>query len=153
MKLTKIALTGVLAGALISSSCESGSEDDMSRSDMSVDTMILNDDNDEDMNSSNSDYYEMEEEQDLMYSDSMNQDGLNSTETSEIVEREEVKLALLPPSISETLKGEKYLSYTFERAFVLEHADGTKTYEVNVKKDGAMSTMVFNDKGIRVDKK
>lgn len=149
MKLTMIFLTGLLGAAMITSCANDANSDDDTMDGTMDETQMTNDsehpaDTDEHPSSdANTDEHPSNASSDENPSDNMN-------ETSVEAEREEIKLALLPPAISEELKTDKYLECKVERAFVYE-VDGVKTYEVRVKKGEGSDTFHFNDKGIRVD--
>jgi hypothetical protein len=153
MKLTKIVLTGVIAAALMSTSCSSDSNDDMAGDDASNDTVHMNHSDEHPSDSEHpagDDSNEEHPSTDAEHpSDGTHADGVH--ETSALVKHEEVKLTLLPPAITEALKQEEYLDYKVEKAFVIKEND-VKTYEIRVKKADVQSKMLFNEKGIRLDR-
>lgn len=161
MKLTKIILTGLVATAMMATSCSSDSDGDMDGDDMMTDTIHVRDagshlnsghDSDHDLdhdlngNEMNDDY---SGDGATMVGDSMSANSNMKMETG----REEVKLALLPPAVAETLKSEPYLKYKIERAYVVSYENDVKTYEVKVKKDDVKSTLVFNENGVNTGMK
>ena len=153
MKLTKIVLTGVLAAAMMSTSCSSDSSDEMSGVDSTGDSTGMT-------------YTEEHPSSDAEHPAATSGDEHPSTdaehpnegthaegdhESSAEVKHEEVKLTLLPPAVTESLKKDEYLDYKVERAFVIKEND-VKTYEIVVKKNDVQSKMLFNEKGIRLDR-
>lgn len=158
MKLTKIILTGVVAAALMSTSCSSDSNDDMEGTDMTIDTIHVDGESEHPSNSehpANSEHPENAEHPNdgAEHPASSDEHPSADSETTTVVSREEVKLALLPPSVTEILKSQDYLKYKTERAYLVTHKNGIKTYEINVKEGDISSTLVFNEKGERVVKK
>ena len=146
MKLTKITLTGVFVAAMMSTSCSSNSNTEGTENESAIDTLSST-------NELNASSKRIENFEQLDHEMLHNESHLSSIERSPIVVREEVKLTYLPPVINETLKEEEYSNYKVERAFVLKHKDDVKTYEVNIKKDDKVSTLVFNEKGVVLDEK
>lgn len=154
MKLTKIVLTGVLAAAMMSTSCSSDSNDEMN----GVDSTTQSDEHPssdaehpaatsgDEHPSSDAEHPSTDAEHPT---DATHADGVH--ESSALVKHEEVKLALLPPAVNESLKSQEYLDYKVERAFVITEND-VKTYEIIVKKGEVQSKMLFNAKGIRLDR-
>ncbi|PWH86431.1 hypothetical protein [Brumimicrobium oceani] len=155
MKLTKIVLTGVIAAAMMSTSCSSDSSDQAADSEHPAATSEGEHPSSDAEHPSDSEHPAANSGDEHPSSDSEHPNDADHAdgfhEASAVVKHEEVKLTLLPPAVNEALKAEEYLDYKTERAFVIEE-DGVKTYEIIVKKNDVESKMLFNSEGIRLDR-
>ncbi|RFC53710.1 hypothetical protein [Brumimicrobium aurantiacum] len=154
MKLSKVAFTGLLAVALMSTSCDSKSDDSKDMDHNGESTHMHDGDRHEHSKDGHKHPHGEGDHGKHRHKDGKRMDEDTSNiphETSPVVEREEVKLALLPPAVTEKLGSQEYIDWKVERAFKLEQ-DGVTTYEIAVKKDGENATLHFNEKGIRLDR-
>ncbi|HLV41547.1 MAG TPA: hypothetical protein VKY37_04655 [Brumimicrobium sp.] len=68
-------------------------------------------------------------------------------------EKEEVKLTLLPPAITESLKKERFSDCKVQRAYLVKNeSTDRKIYEVEVKKGSGNATYLFQENGDVIEK-
>ncbi|PKR80525.1 hypothetical protein CW751_09120 [Brumimicrobium salinarum] len=146
MNISKKVLIGLFSSSMILMSCNSGnsSSEDMEAYEDSLEMS-------EKMSETGNEHPANNEGEHPSSDASSEHPSDEAHETSMEEEREEIKLTLLPPAITEELKTEPYLDCKVERAFSYNN-DGEKAYEVRVKRGEGSETFHFNEKGIRIDK-
>lgn len=76
----------------------------------------------------------------------------SAVESEDDIERKEIKLALLPPSITQALKDERFSEFKVNKAFVIKHKK-EKLYEIRTAKMDKRHTLIFNPNGILIAEK
>src|SRR5690606_415016 len=76
------------------------------------------------------------------------------TVNTEIISQQEktaVKLEELPDAVKTTLSGEEYTSWIPSEAFVVTSQEGTKSFEVTLKKDEEVKVVNLGEDGKKIE--
>lgn len=143
MRINKTIIFGAIASSMLFVSCNSENRD-LNANSSYEDSIRLADENRnlKDEHPANSEHPENSEHP-----------ASNEYHADHNHDREEVKLTLLPPAITEALKQKRFSDCKVERAYVVKSNDvDEKVYEVEVKKGESNSTVLFHENGNVIEK-